>query len=1235
LNVRNNLYRVIFPVIALVAFDVSARAQSSSTINLSGRPRDAVISRDATTTFIALQDSREVIKVSLPGGESLGTVRLDSEPTAVALSADETILAVLSTAGKSLTLVQVSDMKPISFVQVGDGARDVTAVPGGGFAVVNALSDSITLVPSGGSDHPATIEGVSSVPNGIAASGSYLAVTTRVPSAILLFADGDKRSGKIALPDTPSAVSSVSNDTFVVVTKSGLVLADATAKRIVHEVAIANVTGIGTSGETIVAITPTEAIILSNSLTETSRLLLAPETTAIAASGGTLVSLASASKQANVFASLAIDVPAPLPSTAPAPVIAPPPPTQTVSEPAPDVRPAQPTTPSKEEVEAETVQEKTESPEAPSPATEPAAPPPAPVAEEKPAEAAPLPSPEPTPEKVSAPETPIEPKPVADQKHDETPTQIAAAAAPTQKTTGPKPGPVRKVPLGSFETGAPSPRANRPSPFPSLGPSQPSLTEGITSELQKPTSPGFEPPDWKQPWKNLRASGKSVFDPSTNTVEAFDNVSFTLENLNVKTDYIYYNSASGDLRAEGNVQLTQNGSSLTADKLYYTVPLTLSVEEQPSPLIGATEQDLEKERLSKGTVDATNVHLVEPDRDITADHLVYDAAAKTGEAENVKGHYNIFYFGAKKVRILGPASAGGEEMWVTTCDHDPPHYKVRLKKAQIGSAEGVKGSSAQMEIGTAKTPLYWPQFRLGAAAGAAANFDFDSGKRAVIGYYVNLGETFAVTKEVDLGVRLYPTTHEGVGVGFEGAYDYMNAPASPLFRSKGEFRSLGTTQERGYYEWYHRHEFTPDLVLLAQTEQWSDEDFYKDFYYEQFRNRSEPRTFADLTYTQPGYIASASMSKRTNAGIATSERLPEFSYHLLEREIAENLYVTFDTVNGYAVRQPSKTDAVRTINVARLTYDWDVTEALTVNPFYEAELSWYSEEPRDDESNARFSNTVGATIQTRFHKVYPGAFGFAGFKHVVVPSLTYSYRPEPTMDFEETPRFDEYDNVYGRSRIESKIDNVIFGKDAETQEVWQVARFTFYQGTDLWNEFRKSDDYEIELDVRPRPWYGFQTAAEHHAISNDASIDEPFFFERTIIQAYEQLFNRKVDTETALKYNAQYGDYNRVLSYVYYNDQPQGGKFNGRIGFAFTETQDDVFNRELLYGAGYQIGEKWGVGFEHRYDFERDELVRQEYEVRRNLHCWEAAVRFKEREEGWDLNFQLSLVAFPGAKVKF
>ncbi|HOT52190.1 MAG TPA: hypothetical protein PLI07_14500, partial [Candidatus Hydrogenedentes bacterium] len=114
-----------------------------------------------------------------------------------------------------------------------------------------------------------------------------------------------------------------------------------------------------------------------------------------------------------------------------------------------------------------------------------------------------------------------------------------------------------------------------------------------------------------------------------------------------------------------------------------------------------------------------------------------------------------------------------------------------------------------------------------------------------------------------------------------------------------------------------------------------------------------------------------------------------------------------------------------------------------------------------------------------------------------------------------------------------------------------------------------------------------------------------------------------------------YGDYGRALTYLYYGERSLEGRMNARVGFAYTETGDTLYNREVLYGLRCRLGDHWGVAFEHRYDFAREKMTQQKYELRRNLHCWEAALVFRDRETGWDIGMEFNIVAFPGTRVKF
>ncbi|MCK5863412.1 MAG: hypothetical protein KAH38_13060, partial [Candidatus Hydrogenedentes bacterium] len=272
--------------------------------------------------------------------------------------------------------------------------------------------------------------------------------------------------------------------------------------------------------------------------------------------------------------------------------------------------------------------------------------------------------------------------------------------------------------------------------------------------------------------------------------------------------------------------------------------------------------------------------------------------------------------------------------------------------------------------------------------------------------------------------------------------------------------------------------------------------------------------------------------------------------------------------------------------------------------------------------------------ETRFHKIYPGILGFSGFKHIVTPSVTYSYRPDSTLSPYDAPQFDMLDNVYGHSRVETKITNLFLGRDAESDEVWQVGRICLYQGNDFWNEVRKSEDYEVEIDIRPRPWWGAQFVGERHTSAQYAASEHRKGFQRWFPKVYEQ-FRDYTWREELYGVERSSGDYSRILTQLYYDNTMLGGRFSGRIGFFYTDTDGQVFNREVLYGLGYKLGENWGLGFEHIYNLKDGNLRSQTYELRRKFDCWESAIRVRDRESGIDVDFEISLVAFPGSSIKF
>lgn len=816
------------------------------------------------------------------------------------------------------------------------------------------------------------------------------------------------------------------------------------------------------------------------------------------------------------------------------------------------------------------------------------------------------------------------------------PTSNIKQPTPSPNTDTPEPKPKRTVyrPSPGFnpELRAPKP-GRRPAPAPFATKGERTVTQGLTEGFSLTNDRGFSEPDWTQPLRDVKADR---WELSSDEYLFQGNVKLHLDTLDFSADEFCYNEVTGEMRATGNVVITQGNSQMKADQVEYRVP---EASQLPGPAlisINADEQGLAKRRLSSGLLKAQNVTIAEPTQGLTARTLEYDLARSTGMLSGAAGQTGIYFFNAEQLKLLGPGDVDGQGFAVTTCDHDPPHYSICFDRIRIRDNKAAFAKGAQLELGKLDTPFYWPRWGYESGkSGSPLNLSFDSGHRAKVGYYMDLTQSFRLNDDMDLGVRVYPTTRKGVGVGLSTEYDFTKTPSSPLFMGKGSIESLYTTHDEGYIEMRHRHTLTENAVLLGRLEQWSDREFYKDFFYDEYKNRTAPRTFLNVTRTGDTTITTATIRTSINGFVNETERLPEVTHHILERPLTDNLYFSFDTINGLNVRQPDhRTEAARSVNIARLTYDLDLNEALSITPFLKAETTWYSETYNSDDSEGRFSATLGATVQTRLHREYPGAAGFSGFKHIVVPSLTYTYTPEPSMSVYETPRFDAYDLVRGRSRIESKLDNIVLGRDSETEEVWQVARLSLYQGTDLWNEVRKSQDYEAELDLRPRPWWGWMLAAEQH------NTDETFLFNDvdSLENGWARFWNdvsRRLSNEDDMNDLSRFGSYKRFLTYLYYDDVAQGGKFDARLGFAYTNTMDTTFNREVLYGLGYKLGNYWGVAFEHRYDFERDELMQQEYEIRRVLHCWEAALTFRDRQQGWDVGISFNIAAFPGTKVKF
>ena len=1169
-----------------------------------GQMRDAAADTARGHFFVAAYDQDAVWSLDVDTGKIATKINVGDGPAA--LATDGTYLAVVNRLGNSVTVIRLADLSIAATVETGDGPSAIVALGDGRFAVTNTFSDSVSLIDTRGASAASTLDTCPAVPVDLAASENYLLVIGRGAADVQFY---DRRNlaptGTVRLPEAATRVAALSGDRFVVASGGTLYLLDAGRAKVSGTKRL-SVGDLAAAGHVIHVISGRTYQTLDENLALLGEQTLDTPYSAIIAVGPVVALLDPVAEKGSVYNLGALRTGATL-----------------AAEPATEPATAEPVV-----VEARTVPEGVSSP---APEAQPQVPVPA-----EPVEAVSEPLPEPLPEPKTTPESPGEP--------------VADTASPVQTPTSTpvEPGAATGAEVGAVaEAGANAPDVIRRNPIltegvraptlsrPSASPLQQLSRKTITDALVQPTEfgsteGGFQAPDLTKDLENVKF--KNAVGAAGSDVTELTGFSAELGDLHMKSDTFSQNKSTVDVHAEGNVLITQQSSSITADDIHFRLDKSgEGAAKEPKLLEG--EGVNTGPALDQGRLTLKNAHIIEPTREMTADYLDYDFKTGKGELDNAKGQAGIYYFYAEKLHLHGPQTLSGENVWVTTCDRPHPHYKIRLREVELVDGQPTAGSDARLQLGKADTPLYLPRWRRGGVGGSPWNIDFDSGRQADIGYFVNVGQQYEVNPDVSLGPRLFVTEKEGVGLGTDLSYNFMDNPASRFYRTRGAAHALYTTEDRGYVHWYHRYEYSNDLVVRAQLEHWGDKDFYKDFYYDAFRSRSQPRSFANVTYRQPNYIATATLRPQTHGWFSETEQVPEATFHVLERQIAENLYFSFDTANGYYNREPRGTGGGRSANSVRLTYDWDPLPALAVTPYWELDGNYYTRDRTSANGEGSLSTTFGVTAQTRFHRTYAGRWGFSAFKHVVVPSVTYSYRSNTSVDPLDVPQYDPLDQIFGRSRIESKLSNIFYGRDAETGEVWQVARVTLYQGNDLSNETRATEDYEAEVDVRPRPWWGLQVVGERQVTSGEDNSLDKYSIARNFPGLYARvndLFGRGDSSD----FSGRFGDYNRILSQLYYDGAPLGKKVSGRVGFAYTETRSQVFNREALYGLGYRISDKWGFGFEHTYDFEDNNLRSQTYELRRSLHCWETAIRFRDRESGFDINFEFNIKAFPGSRLK-
>jgi LPS-assembly protein len=428
-----------------------------------------------------------------------------------------------------------------------------------------------------------------------------------------------------------------------------------------------------------------------------------------------------------------------------------------------------------------------------------------------------------------------------------------------------------------------------------------------------------------------------------------------------------------------------------------------------------------------GTAEASgNVVLIQGDGALTAGRLVMNL--ETGEATlwDASGYTPPNYqFRAARVERVS-----AEVFWIydavfTSCTQPVPYWSFRVKRARVRLEHYAKLRGAAFRAG--KVPVVWLPWMLWPVKQERASGLLmpQFGQSAERGFFIGTATYWAMRRNMD--ATFYVDWYSLAD--FAGGLEYRYIPSQS---GKGRFvgyllpHDVDPQRSRRYFYHYDADQpFASGWRLLADVNQVSDSDFYRDF--ERDLNvATRPNAFSTLYGTRSWSYYTLDLRVERNEQFFSSgaevlqERLPEVELRTKSRRLGDTpLYLSFlGSANGLR-RQETGLDADyrrydlgATLSAQLTPAPWiDLTPSLSVRDTY-----WTQQEDAAapdgvaDEGLNRPLYSLGLNIlgpkAFRVWNPEPGSPG-SRWKSTIEPEVRYTYIPA----FDETSEILLYDEV--------------------------------------------------------------------------------------------------------------------------------------------------------------------------------------------------------------------------------
>ncbi|MBI4354683.1 MAG: LPS assembly protein LptD [Candidatus Omnitrophica bacterium] len=624
--------------------------------------------------------------------------------------------------------------------------------------------------------------------------------------------------------------------------------------------------------------------------------------------------------------------------------------------------------------------------------------------------------------------------------------------------------------------------------------------------------------------------------------------------------------------------------------------------------------------------------------------------------------------------------------YVTTCSHDPPHFRFQGRSATVFSDESlVHGRHVTLFV--EEFPLiYLPWLSV---ADRQSPFFFIPGKKKPWEQFALMGYRYEWPADHQGALRWDWRRAFGWGFGldhrFETPPDKLGKGLIKLYyNDKRNMRNpegaeipKGALHKRYRVLVRHQWEPLPDTSVVTDYQRFGDEEFRREFLFreEYLEDKISDAMVSSVTGTE-GYSLGLSMTKRVNRFNDVDEALPQVTLDLRPQRIGEsNLFseTKFDVanLNKKRARSDNDTDVNRVDWFEQLSYALNWFRPVEVTPKVGVRQTYYSKDIQSGDTDRPQGNrhllsgqfSMGADASLKLFRIFPVVSNVAGLnlnllRHVVTPTLAYTYIHQPTAPSSlfTFPMSEGTSNqlTFGlENKLQTKRPE---GKDGKLKSV-DLARWTLSIPYTFRGNGNKRGgllgDWSFDVELTPWPWLRIESdwAYPSHFVkgSRDNRItawnldvamvggrkqpqDQPGGDRNTQPQAADQA---AYDVLTHPSRTFEPGPRGALVDLLL----PQGQWY---LGLGHRYSHNDKTEEVLQFD--WRLSQKWEIGTFHRFalkevsgNAKRLDTVREyQYILRRDLHDWIGEVVYRvDREFGEELFLTLTLKAYPELPFEF